>query len=399
MMGSAQDKGQILLECFAKKRSNCVNTVMTKVMMCNESRIHHHHLCIEGNDFGNCYHRITHPLASVALQSWGIPQESVRLILMAMQTMRFFLCTGYGESADSYGRINEDMTLGLGQGNAAVGPGFMALSAQFVNAYLQDGHGSWTMMSYTFRLHILAAVLYVDDTDLIHMTALIMATQSDLIRQSQILTDAWGGLAIATGAALRPEKCFVYLLVYKFVSVRASMGNIGTLSPPLNYNPQITGPPIQSHLTVSLPDGSTAPIPTIPTAEASLMLGIWFGPSSTGTKHVKEKCRKGFIWADKLHSCPLPPSEAWASFTLQLCPGTLWGIAMVVLSQHELYKETRPVFFWCLPLLGVQQHIELPWQTLPEMYQGIGLPNFTLISPATKLQYIQCNWGFNEASS
>jgi hypothetical protein len=178
------------------------------------------------------------------------------------------------------------------------------------------------------------------------MTTLVAATPSDLIQQSQLSTDTWGGLTIATGTALKLEKCFAYFLLYKlFVSEHASMGNIGTLSPPLNYIPHITGPPIQSHLTVPLPDGSTAPTPTIPTVEASLMLSIWFGPSSRGTTHMKEKCRKGFIWADILHSCPLPPSEAWVSFTLQLCLGMLWGIVMVILSQHELYKTTQPVFF------------------------------------------------------
>jgi hypothetical protein len=104
--------------------------------------------------------------------------------------MRFFLHTGYGESADSYEGTDKDRTLGLGQGNAAAGPGFMALSAQIVNAYLRDGHGLRTMTSYTFQLFILAAVLYVEDTDLIHMKAMVMATPLDLVWQSQLLTDA-----------------------------------------------------------------------------------------------------------------------------------------------------------------------------------------------------------------
>jgi hypothetical protein len=150
MMTLVQDRGQIPLKCFAKKGSNCVNAIMTKVMMCDESRIHHHPTCIGGNDFGDCYYRIAHPLASVALQSWGIPKQSVCLILMAMQTMQFFLRTEYGESAEMYGSTDEDRTLGLGQGNAAAGLGFIALSAQIVNTYLRDVHGSRTMTSYAF---------------------------------------------------------------------------------------------------------------------------------------------------------------------------------------------------------------------------------------------------------
>jgi hypothetical protein len=31
---------------------------------------------------------------------------------------------------------------------------------------------------------------------------------------------------------------------------------------------------------------------------------------------------------------------------------------------------------------------------IPEQYQGLGMPNFALISLALKLLYLQCNWGF-----
>ncbi len=76
-----------------------------------------------------------------------------------------------------------------------------------------------------------------------------------------------------------------------------------------------------------------------------------------------------------------------------------WGLATVVLSARELFAATRPMYFKCLPLLGVQSHIELPWKTLLEAYQGISLPNFGLHALAAKLQFIQCNWGFTDAAS
>jgi hypothetical protein len=90
MIISAQDKGQIPMECFAKKGSNCVNAVITKIMVCNESRMHHHATCIGGNDFGDCYDRVEYPPASIALQSWGVAREPIQVLLLAMQTMRFF---------------------------------------------------------------------------------------------------------------------------------------------------------------------------------------------------------------------------------------------------------------------------------------------------------------------
>jgi hypothetical protein len=67
------------------------------------------------------------------------------------------------------------------------------------------------------------------------------------------------------------------------------------------------------------------------------------------------------------------------------------------LSPCGLYLATKPVYCRCLPLLGVQRHIEIHWKTLPKPYQGISLPNFALLSLASKLALIQCIWGFKDA--
>jgi hypothetical protein len=84
MMNSALDENLIPLECFAKKGSNCVNAVMTKIMYCNESRMHHHPMIVLCNDFADCYNRVALPVAAVALQSFGIPIEAGWVLLLAM---------------------------------------------------------------------------------------------------------------------------------------------------------------------------------------------------------------------------------------------------------------------------------------------------------------------------
>ncbi len=91
MMNSALDKNLIPLECFAKKGSKCVSAIMIKIMYCNESRTHHHPMIVLCNDFADCYNRVAFPVAAVALQSFGIPIEAVRVLLLTMQTMRYFL--------------------------------------------------------------------------------------------------------------------------------------------------------------------------------------------------------------------------------------------------------------------------------------------------------------------
>jgi hypothetical protein len=148
MIGMALERKLIPGECFSKRGSNCISAVMTKIFVCVESRIHHHDAVFEGCDFADCYDRIAHNVAGISLRAWGVPQPAINILLETMETMRFFLRTGFGESKQSYGGTQEQRLAGYGQGNAALGPGFTALSSLIVNAYLREGHGAQIYSSY-----------------------------------------------------------------------------------------------------------------------------------------------------------------------------------------------------------------------------------------------------------
>jgi hypothetical protein len=131
-----------------------------------------------------------------------------------METMRFCLQTGFGESKQSYGGTHKQRPAGYGQGNAALGPSVMVLSFLIVKAYLRDGYRAQIYSSYYIQLLLLAAIMYVDDTDLIHWSRTLGCNPKELIAAAQTATYAWGGLAIATGAAMKPEKCYAYFPLY-----------------------------------------------------------------------------------------------------------------------------------------------------------------------------------------
>ncbi len=61
MIGSALERNSIPGECFSRKGSKCINAIMIKIFICNESRIHHHDTCIASNNFRDCYDRAAHP--------------------------------------------------------------------------------------------------------------------------------------------------------------------------------------------------------------------------------------------------------------------------------------------------------------------------------------------------
>ncbi len=46
---------------------------------------------------------------------------------------------------------------------------------------------------------------------------------SELIQHAQHSTNVWGNLAIATGEAMKPEKCFAYFMTYPVVTWKVTM--------------------------------------------------------------------------------------------------------------------------------------------------------------------------------
>jgi len=59
--------------------------------------------------------------------------------------------------------------MGLGQGNGAAPPGFLAVSTLMINVYRRLGHGTEFVCAWSRDALMLAAVLYVDNSDLLHM--------------------------------------------------------------------------------------------------------------------------------------------------------------------------------------------------------------------------------------
>jgi hypothetical protein len=59
-------------------------------------------------DTDNCYDRIVHPMASMVFQAFGVPTPAIESMLTTIQNMKFFLCTGYGDSEGYAGGDQND---------------------------------------------------------------------------------------------------------------------------------------------------------------------------------------------------------------------------------------------------------------------------------------------------
>ena len=140
--------------------------------------------------------------------------------------MQYFLKTGFGKSSKSYSGTSDSPNSGLGQGSGASFPGFLALSLLIVNAYRRQGHGAKITLAFVEKLFSLAAVMFVNDTDILHWPPNFFIEDEELVSYVQQATTDWGHLLQASGGILKAPKCPIYFLLYKFVPGRAKLKSL-----------------------------------------------------------------------------------------------------------------------------------------------------------------------------
>jgi hypothetical protein len=196
---------------------------MLKQLFFDQSNILHSMSAVSSNDAANCYDAVNHAAGSFALQAMQVPIQIIKCYLLCIQTMRFFLKTGFGLATNSYGGTAETPDLGLTHGSGASPAVWTAISTLIVSAYKAGGHGAHFVSAWSGIILILAALLYVDDTDLLHVASAGDTNEAKFVRKVQLATYHWAKLLQATGGNLKPQKCYCYLLSYRFKQGVASL--------------------------------------------------------------------------------------------------------------------------------------------------------------------------------
>ena len=404
MMQKAREDDALPEEVYAKKGSHCDDATMTKVMFCDLSRILRHPAGITEEDLKECYDKMGHGPTSLAMQSWGVPRNACRIVLKALRLMQFCLRTGFGESEEMFGGTEDDPYGGSGQGSGWAPPGFTALSSVAVNAYKRAGGGAKITTPRSGRIFLLAAVMYVDDTDLLHWAPDARTTDTRLIRQIQKEVNLWGEIMQSTGAVLNALKSSLFLLSYKWSNGRARLKKVNEL-PSIGHEFVVNGPngeqPVvhPAHVTIPQPDGSNAPIRTHDLKDAVKMLGFYHALDPKEHPHVDAMVKKGVDWVDKIATGNLHPRDVWMGFFAQILPGINWGLVATVLHPQALQDAYQSFYYKLLPILGVNRNIGKEWRTLPERYQGLGLPDFEVHALSKKIHFLQRKWDGKDATS
>ena len=188
-----------------RKEKTPEDAILQQVLVYNIARQLRRPLLVASVDAAQCYDRIAYAVASLTLRAYKVRQSSVASMLTPIQSMEYYLRTGFGEST-TYSGGKEDPKQGSCQGNTAAPPTWQQISSLLINGQKRAGHGITIVAPISKQSHIQVGILFVDDTNLWEG----LGEKDDVastLEKGQRSVNSWGNNLLAVGGELRPDKC------------------------------------------------------------------------------------------------------------------------------------------------------------------------------------------------
>eukprot|EP00956_Cyclotella_meneghiniana_P022017 scaffold40896_cov41-Cyclotella_meneghiniana.AAC.6 len=340
MMDNARLHKLMQEEIYSEQGRTAEDGALAKILFYDLVRQTKWPASIASIDAANCYDSIAHAIASLIFQAFGVPVEGVQAMLEAIQDMKYFLRTAYGDSKGCAQSKIEIKYQGLCQGNGAAPAGCAVISITVLRAHKRKGHGA------TFMCPI-----------------------------SKASVKNWGELLIATGGAYKPPKCFYHLI--SFVWDRN-----GNWAYDQNHGKD------EYQLSVPMPDGSMEEIEHLPVTESRETLGVWSSPAGSTDGAMTRITSKAREWVARAKEGKLRRRDVWFLMDCQLWLRLNYGLCCNTAPYQQLENCLRKEYCDILPIGGVIRSSPAPIRQMHKGFYGVGCPHLgieCLIGQVSKL--------------
>ena len=104
MLDNARRHGFMPEEIYSERGKMADDGSLAKVLFYDIVRQSRLSAALASIDAANCYDSIAHAIASLVFQAFGVPDGAIESMLTAIQEMKYFLRTAYGDSKEFAGR-------------------------------------------------------------------------------------------------------------------------------------------------------------------------------------------------------------------------------------------------------------------------------------------------------
>jgi Reverse transcriptase (RNA-dependent DNA polymerase) len=267
-------------------------------------------------DAKSCYDRISPPIASLCLRRCGAPQSMCEMMFSAIDEMRHYTRTSFGDSEGWYKRQDQRFH-GILQGNGAGPTMWATISSPLLDRLREEGFGVQITNNNTNESVAIPAFAFVDDTDLIQE----ITNEEDYITQAQNMLNVWDNSLRATGGALVAEKCSWFLLKHRWQNNKWEL---------LSNEESPGALQMQNH------DGSLCPLKRYEPNESVSALGLMFSPSGDTGAHLQMLLDKAHRWAEIIKHSGLSRTDVWYSLNTMILKSLEYSMLASTLSQSDL---------------------------------------------------------------
>jgi hypothetical protein len=230
-----------------------------------------------------------------------------------------------------------------------------------VNAHKKKGHSATFMCPMTNKITKLAAVLFVDDCDLLHVAMDCEDSVALTFEKMQNSLMNWGNLIIGLGGSSKPIKCFYSLVSFKW-------DRMGKWSYEENHDKE------EVQMVVPLPDGSVKEIEHVPISEPKETLGVFTCPNGNPSGALSRMKGKAQEWIDRAKEGKLTRRDVWFLLDVSFWPSVGYGLC-VNTAEHDLLQSCLKKQYWQLiPLGGVIRTAPASTRQLSKGFYGLGCP-------------------------
>ncbi len=197
------------------------------------------------------------------------------------------------------------------------------ISICILKAHGRKGHSAKFVCPITKLEKHLLTILYVDDTELLHIELTKNERVNKVHTAIQESVNSWGNLLIGTGGALQPSKFYSIVPfdwingAWKYAS-STQKGEFGE--------------------TVPLPGGGTAGIGHRLVCHAKKTLGAMTSPDRNSQASIVMMQEKVQQWVNNVRKGHLHQCNVWVSLKVQLWPRIGYGICSSTATFEELSK-------------------------------------------------------------
>ena len=374
-MDNAEQAKAIAPEQYgSRKAKSAIHQVLNKNLTYDLWRQKKTPAILLSNDAKSCYDRMSHPAISLALQRMGIQKGPIESMLTALQELKHFVRTGYGDSERFFDCSILDVPCqGSGQGNGA-GPCIWALISTPIFDLMRDKNfGSKFRTAVSNELLHLAGYAFVDDTDLIQSVDEDVSSFLQICEKMQSALDNWAGALRATGGALDQKKSFWYGLdfVWEGTKWKYSMSNEEVEIQFIDKN------------------GVTQSLKRHPASYSTETLGVFLAPDGNMKAQIKHMRKKAEEYKDNIRASHLSRTDAWLSLHTTILKTIQYPIPALTLTADECKYIMAPIYDGALSASGYNNNMPRPVVNGPIDLQGLNIPNLFTWQGANHLEVLQ----------